>query len=95
MKITLQDLLPLSYQELSDLNRMVVGEIRRKRSIESLEKSSMISVGDIVTSLSDNHKSQYSIEKINRTKIIGKHLQTQHLWSMSISSLKIVKKHGE
>lgn len=91
MKITKQDLSSLSYFELRELNHMVITELKRKKTIESLEKATTINVGDIISCNLDKDNAKYCIKKINRTTISAEHLVTKSLWNMPISSIIVIK----
>ena len=91
MEITNQMLMSLSHSELRDLNKRVIEVIKRKRAIETIEKSAVISKGDIITCSIDKKPVRYCITEITRVNVVAKSLKTGVPWVMPISTITVVE----
>lgn len=70
---------------------MVIEQIKVKRTIESLEKSATLNVGDIVTCSIDKKYKQYRIIEFKRVRATIEDLTTQVRYGAPISTLTLVK----
>ena len=69
MKLTQADLLNMSIDDLKELNSMVVGTIKAKRSLEGRATANELSVKQEIKVNSQKHINDiFIIEKINKTK---------------------------
>ena len=88
-KITKQDLANFSYNELRELNQMVIEEIKRKRTIESIEKSMIVNVGDIVRCNIDPQNRRFSVLKIKKVNVVAEEIVTKARFQFPMSTLVI------
>ena len=91
MEITNQMLMNFSLSELRDLNHRIIETIKRKNSIEAIEKSAVIKKGDIITCNIDRKPIKYCITEIRRVNVVAKSLETGRPWVMPISTITVVE----
>lgn len=96
--MTNSDLMQMSLQELSDLNKRIIEVSKLKRQNLSFENKEQLVIGmvaEYIGSSSNIFCKYFEIIKINRTKSECKCVITGKLWTIQICNLKATDKKVE
>ena len=96
--MTNSELMQMSLQELSDLNKRIIEVSKLKRQNLAFENKEQLAVGmvaDYIGSSANINYKEFEVLKINRTKAECKCLVTGKLWTIQICNLKATDKKAE
>jgi hypothetical protein len=96
--MTNSELMQMSLQELSDLNKRIIEVSKLKRQNLAFENKEQLLVGMIaeyIGSSNNIHYKEFNIIKINRTKAECKCIVTGKSWNIQIFNLKPTDKKVE
>ena len=92
------ELMQMSLQELSDLNKRIIEVSKLKRQNLAFENKEQLAVGmvaDYIGTSTNVRFKEFEIIKINRTKAECKCMVTGKLWTIQICNLKATDKKVE
>ena len=98
IKMTNLELMQMSLQELSELNKRIIEVSKLKRQEVSFVNKEQLSIGmvaEYIGSSTNIHYKDFEVVKINRTKAKCKCLHTGSYWDIQISNLKPTEKKLE